>query len=94
MVCSFGFYSLNARFSGILTFWLPSFIASQLAFNRVSQGTQSILLTNIYETVMAPFISYSVISDAVLKSKKDLQLLIKAIILIKNIITGAYLYHF
>ena len=66
----FGFYSLNARFSGILTFWLPSFIASQLAFNRVSQGTQSILLTNIYETVMAPFISYSVISDAVLKSKK------------------------
>ncbi|MCJ1978146.1 glycosyltransferase family 2 protein [Lactococcus paracarnosus] len=65
-----GFYSLNATFTGILIFWLPSFFASQLAFNRVSQGTQSILLTNIYETVMAPFISYAVISEAVLKSKK------------------------
>ncbi|CEN27911.1 Cellulose synthase catalytic [Lactococcus piscium MKFS47] len=65
-----GFYSLNATLSGILIFWFPSFLASQLAFNRVSQGTQSILLTNIYETVMAPFISYAVISEAVFKSKK------------------------
>lgn len=65
-----GFYSLNATLRGIMFFWFPSFFASQLAFNRVSQGTQSILLTNIYETVMAPFISYAVISDVILKSKK------------------------
>lgn len=66
----FGFFSLNATLSGIMFFWFPSFLASQFAFNRVSQGTQSILLTNIYETVMAPFISYAVISDLLLKSKK------------------------
>lgn len=64
-----GFYSLNANFQGILYFWLPSFLVSQLAFNRVSQGTQAVLISNIYETVMAPFMSYAVIGEAVFRTK-------------------------
>ncbi|WP_057738792.1 glycosyltransferase family 2 protein [Liquorilactobacillus uvarum] len=65
----FGFYSLNASFQGILFFWFPSFLSSQLAFNIVSEGRLTVLLTNIYETAMAPYISYAVISEGVFKAK-------------------------
>ena len=65
----FGFYSLNANYQGILYFWLPSFLVSQLTFNRVSQGTQAVLISNIYETVMAPFMAYAVIGEAVFRTK-------------------------
>ncbi|MBS7576610.1 MULTISPECIES: cellulose synthase catalytic subunit [unclassified Enterococcus] len=64
-----GFYSLNADFNGIIYFWLPSFLVSQLAFNRISQGKQAVLVSNVYETVMAPFMSYAVIGEAVFRTK-------------------------
>lgn len=65
----FGFNSLDTTLEGILYFWLPAFLASQLAFNRVSQGKQTVMITNIYETVMAPFMAYAVIGEAVFKAK-------------------------
>lgn len=65
----FGIYSLKASLAGILLFWFPSFFASQLAFNVVSEGKQTVLLTNVYETVMAPYMSYAVIGEGLFKAK-------------------------
>ncbi|MFT8836822.1 glycosyltransferase family 2 protein [Liquorilactobacillus satsumensis] len=66
----FGIYSLNASLQGILFFWFPAFLASQLTFNTVSGGKQNVLLTNIYETVMAPYMSAAVLSELLLKTQK------------------------
>lgn len=64
-----GIYSLQASLEGILAFWLPAFIASQLSFNIVSEKKQTVLLTNVYETVMAPYMAYAVIGEGLFKAK-------------------------
>ncbi|OFI48019.1 glycosyltransferase [Floricoccus penangensis] len=65
----FGVYSLRASLAGIMLFWFPAFITSQLAFNTVSEGRQTIMLTNVYETVMAPYMSFAVMREALFLSK-------------------------
>lgn len=66
----FGQYSLQTDMYQILIFWLPAFIASQLAFNLVSEKKQTVMLSNIYEVATAPFMAYAVFNELFLKSKK------------------------
>ncbi|WP_284296318.1 glycosyltransferase family 2 protein [Leuconostoc litchii] len=66
----FGLYSLETNLEQILTFWLPSFVASQLAFNLVSEKKQTVMLSNIYETATAPFMAFGVFNELFLKSKQ------------------------
>ncbi|MGG0922063.1 glycosyltransferase family 2 protein [Leuconostoc suionicum] len=66
----FGQYSLQTSFSQILVFWLPSFVASQLTFNLVSEKRQTVMLSNIYETATAPFMAYGVFNELFFKSKQ------------------------
>lgn len=65
-----GIYSLQTDFEHIIIFWLPAFIASQLAFNLVAEKRQTTMLSNIYEIATAPFMAFAVFNELFLKSKK------------------------
>lgn len=66
----FGQYSLQANLHQLLIFWLPAFLASQLAFNVVAEKKQTVALSNIYEVATAPFMAFAVFNEVFLKSKK------------------------
>lgn len=66
----FGIYSLQTDFEHIFVLWLPTFIASQLAFNMVAEKRQTITLSNIYEIATAPFMAFAVFNELFLKSKR------------------------
>ncbi|MBU7451101.1 glycosyltransferase family 2 protein [Leuconostoc citreum] len=66
----FGIYSLKTDLGQILIFWVPSFLASMLAFNLVAEKKQTTLLSNVYEVATAPFMAFAVFNELFLKSKK------------------------
>ena len=52
-----------ADLNGILLFWLPMFIFNHLAFHVLSSGVRSTLLSNLYETIFAPALSFNILKE-------------------------------
>ncbi|WDF02077.1 glycosyltransferase [Shouchella hunanensis] len=65
----FSIYSLQTDLSTLLLFWLPSFVASQLAFRIISGNKRSVLWSHVYEVALAPYMALSVLSEVFLKKE-------------------------
>lgn len=63
----FGIFVLQSSLSAILTFWLPSYLTSMLSFMMASKGKRSLLWSHIYDTAMAPYMAFSVLSELFFK---------------------------
>lgn len=55
----FSIYSLNATLSDVLTFWLPAYVASRLAFTATANKKRNFVWNHIYETAMSPYLAIS-----------------------------------
>ncbi|GAF20063.1 cellulose synthase [Bacillus sp. JCM 19046] len=63
----FSVYSLQTDLQTLLLFWLPAFVASQLAFRIISGNKRSVLWSHVYEVALAPYMALSVVSEVFLK---------------------------
>lgn len=59
----FGILALHATFAGLVTFWLPSFVASLLAFSAVAGGHRTPFWSHLYDIALTPVLSRAVIAE-------------------------------
>ncbi|WP_239984769.1 glycosyltransferase [Sporolactobacillus pectinivorans] len=59
----FGIYSLKTDILSIITFWIPFFLSTMLAFRVVSKRQRSTIWSHIYDTSMAPRLALSVVME-------------------------------
>ncbi len=60
----FGIAALHATLSGILTFWLPSFVSGMLAFGAVAGGRRTFFWSHLYDIAFMPVLSRAVLAEA------------------------------
>lgn len=61
----FGKVVLNASLSDMLNFWLPSYLASILAYKTLVNKTRSVTWSHIYEVATAPFLALAAMAEAI-----------------------------
>ena len=59
----FGILALHATFAGLVTFWLPSFVASLLAFSAVAGGRRTPFWSHLHDIALTPVLSRAVIAE-------------------------------
>lgn len=60
----FGFMVIKCTLPEVLIFWLPMYLTSNAALRMLSQGIRSAKWTNIYETVLFPFLFFPVLAES------------------------------
>lgn len=58
---------LNASLEGILAFWLPYFLLTNLTSSLISNKKQSFFWNNLHETLMAPSLAWGALVETFLK---------------------------
>ncbi|MFL2094554.1 glycosyltransferase [Marinilactibacillus psychrotolerans] len=63
----FGIIVLNATFSSLLLFWIPSFLSSQVFASLISEKKRTTMWTNVYDSALAPSMAWAVLSETFLR---------------------------
>lgn len=63
----FGIVVLNATFIDLLIYWVPAFVSSQVFANLISEKKRTTMWTNVYDSALAPSMSWAILSEIFLK---------------------------
>ncbi|WP_225744710.1 glycosyltransferase [Marinilactibacillus sp. Marseille-P9653] len=63
----FGIIVLNATFIDLMVYWVPAFISSQVFSNLISEKKRTTMWTNVYDSALAPSMSWAILSEIFLK---------------------------
>lgn len=55
----FGVFSIQASLTEVLTFWLPAYVTSRIAFTVIANKQRNFVWNHIYETSMSPYLAIS-----------------------------------
>lgn len=69
----FGFMVIKCTLPEVLIFWLPMYLSSNVTLRMLSQGIRSTKWTNVYETVLFPFLFFPVLAESLGFSLKKFQ---------------------
>ena len=63
MFSVFGFVVLDCTLIGIITFWLPMFIVSNITMKKLNQNRRNSKWTSLYESILSPFLFFPVLLE-------------------------------
>ncbi|MFD2306772.1 glycosyltransferase family 2 protein [Enterococcus termitis] len=67
----FNISSLKTSFAHLLIFWLPAFVSGSLMYKTVARKKYNSFISNIYELVTAPQVSWAVWKETLFSAKKN-----------------------
>ncbi len=68
-----GIFVFKCSLLELILFWLPSFLAFNIAMKNVSRGKSSTKWSRIYDMVMTPFLFFPMFKETIGKSLKEFQ---------------------
>lgn len=69
----FGIVSVEFSLGEVILFWLPMYICCNICMKRFSKGIRTTVWTDLYETVLFPFMLGTVVAESVGLSKKEFE---------------------
>jgi len=73
MFSVFGFMVIKCTLPEVVMFWLPMYVTSNIALKTLSRNIRTTKWTNIYETIMFPFMLVPVVAESLGISLKKFQ---------------------
>jgi len=64
MFSVFGFMVIKCTLPEVLMFWLPMYISSNIALKMLSRNIRTTKWSNVYETILFPFMLFPIISES------------------------------